>query len=101
MPMPTKHRKQATALAKLTQDISRFLKSARFLAALDEFHDNPDARKAASKNAPSYLKQRGVAIPKGMKVTLKDNNWSVKLCAKAFIFEVCITYDSVGGFRTA
>src|SRR5688572_23906297 len=102
MPMPTEHREQATALARLTQDLSRFLRNPRFRAALNEFHDNPKARKSASKNAASYLKRRRIKIPKGMKITLKDNNWSMKLCVKAFvIFEICVTYDSAQGFRTA
>jgi len=99
--MPTEHRKQATALARAARELSRFVRSSQFRAALDEFHDNPAARKAASKDTAGYLEQRGIKIPDGMRIALKDNNWNVSLCVKAFIFEICIKYDATAGFSMA
>jgi hypothetical protein len=99
MPMPTEHRKQATALAKSAQDLSKLIRNAKFRAALDEFHDNPKARKTASRDTTGYLKRRGVKIPEEMEITLRDNNWSVTVCASILIFKVCVRYDSTSGFR--
>jgi hypothetical protein len=98
MPMPSKHRKQIPILAKSAQDLNRLLRSAKFRAALDEFHDDPKARALASKDATRYLKRKGVEIPYGMKATLRDNNWRVSACVRALGFTGCIHYDSDSGF---
>ena len=98
MPMPKEHREQATAIAKSAQDLSRLLRNGKFRAALDEFHDDPDARKAATKNTASYLKRRGVPIPEGMTITLRDNNWSLELCVHVLIVKFCVRYDATSGF---
>ena len=99
MPMPKEHREQATAVAKSAQDLSRLLRNAKFRAALDEFHDDPEARKAASKNAVRYLKRRGVPIPDGMAITLRDNNWHLELCVNVLIVSFCVKYFSTSGFE--
>jgi hypothetical protein len=100
--MPKKQREQATAVANSAQDLSRLLKSAKFRDVMDEFYDDPDARKAASKNTAGYLKRRGVTIPKGMKITLTDNNWNVEMCLHIIAgIKFCIKIDSTSGFGPA
>ena len=98
MPMPKEHREQATAIAKSAQDLSRLLRNAKFRAALDDFHDNPDARKTASKNTASYLKRREGPIPDGMTITLRDNTWNVEVCVDFKIVKFCVKYMSTSGF---
>jgi hypothetical protein len=98
MPIPAEHRKQIPILAKSVQDLNRFLRNAQFQAALDEFYDNPKARASASKNATGYLKRRGVSIPSGMEVTMRDNNWRISVCVTALGHTGCAHYSSTSGF---
>jgi hypothetical protein len=61
---------------------------------MEEFHDNPRARLSASKNGNRYLKRKGVELPEGVIVTMKDNNWRVSVCVSTR----CVHYDSHDGW---
>jgi hypothetical protein len=112
--MPAKHLQQmqkmaetVSAYGELTGDetvrgIGQILGDVKFRAVLNEFHDSPESRRKASRNATAYCKRQGVKVPRGIKVTLKDNNWRASLCAKVEVFGVGIEYgahyDSESGF---
>ena len=118
MPMPRKHVKQMHEMAEVISaygelsnaknliSIAQIMNDPKFKTALDEFHDNAESRKLASKNATTYWKRKGVKVPKGISLTLKDNNWRVSACGKvqleingiAVAVEVGAHYDSESGW---
>lgn len=91
MPMPKRHVTQVTKLSaafselarvapKSFKALSKLARDKQLLAVVSELHDDAGERRKAAKNATAYLKSRGVDIPKGMKVRLIDNNWSMSFC---------------------
>ena len=96
MPMPTVHEQQMSTLSKQLQALSKIIsRSATFAQRWMNFMTTRQPDQARAGTETSYLKQKGVELPEGVIVTMKDNNWRISVCVVGLR---CVHYDSVGGW---
>ena len=87
--------------AKAHEKLNEVLKQPQLQKVIDEFTGNPDARKEAGKDIVGHLKRKGVVLPEGVTVELKDDNWSIWFCWNGGGVTCCCWWDWWWGWACA
>lgn len=103
---PERKRSAEEALAsikrpKAHEKLEKVLRHPQLQAALDELHGNPEKRKEASRDIAGYLARKGVELPEGVTVELKDDNWSFWVCWGDGTYTCCVWFDWWWGWAGA
>ncbi|CAA9345450.1 MAG: hypothetical protein AVDCRST_MAG93-6863 [uncultured Chloroflexia bacterium] len=88
MPLAQEKHKELDELARQCQEAARVYRDPKFRRSLDDLQDNPEERDKAKGNANAYFRGKGVEIPDGAELHVKDGSLHVGIC----FFEFCVWY---------
>jgi hypothetical protein len=93
MPLSIHAKKQFKLEADFHAKVANILKEPKFIAALDEIHDNPDLEEKVQANPRKFLESKGVKLPTdpGWEVTAFAGNFSFRICFRSHCIRITVT----------
>jgi hypothetical protein len=95
MPVSKRSKTQYKLEAEFHANIAKLLKQPKFIAVLDEIHDNPAIEEKVQANPKKYLDEKGVKLPTGpgWEIAAYAGNFSFRFCFFSWCWKITVDVE--------